>query len=338
MRIRWKNFELPTKVEVDRETLSATYGKFTIEPFERGYGVTVGNSLRRVLLSSLEGTAVTSVRIEGVQHEFSTIPGVYEDVTEIILNIKQLLLKISVDHPVTLRIEAHEPGEVTGANIAPQANVEVVNPGLHIATIVEPTNFVVEMEARKGRGYVTAVENTKEGQELGVIPVDSIFSPVRRVKFRSEDTRVGQVTNYDKLVLEIWTDGTVSPEMAVVEAGKILRKHLNPFVQYYELGKEIQQTAKKEDEEEKQARYLEEVESKLSKPIEELDLSVRASNCLENQGIKTLADLVKMSEREMLQIRNLGKTSLKEIKKKLADIGLSLGMNVDLLKQKTVVQ
>jgi len=338
MRIRWKNFELPSKVEVDRETLSPTYGKFTIEPFERGYGVTVGNSLRRVLLSSLEGTAVTSVRIEGAQHEFSTIPGVYEDVTEIILNIKQLLLRINVDHPVTLRIEAHEPGEVTGANIIPQANVEVVNPALHIATIVEPANFILEMEARKGRGYITAVENTKEGQELGVIPVDSIFSPVRRVKFRSEDTRVGQVTNYDKLVIEIWTDGTVSPEMALVEGGKILRKHLNPFVQYYELGKEIQQTAKKEDEEEKQMRYLEELDVKLTKPIEELDLSVRASNCLQNQGVKTLADLVRLTERNMLQIRNLGKTSLKEIKKKLADIGLALGMNIDSLNEKTEAQ
>lgn len=177
MRIRWKNFELPTKVEVDRSTLSPTYGKFSIEPFERGYGVTVGNSLRRVLLSSLEGTAVTTVRIEGVQHEFSTIPGVYEDVTEILLNIKQLLLKINVDHPVTLRIEQHEPGEVTGGGIQQQANVEVVNPGLHIATIVEPANLVIEMEARKGRGYITAVENTRDGQELGVIPVDSILGP-----------------------------------------------------------------------------------------------------------------------------------------------------------------
>ncbi len=338
MRIRWKNFELPTKVEVDRETLSPTYGKFTIEPFERGYGTTVGNSVRRVLLSSLEGAAVTSVRIKDVQHEFSAIPGVYEDVTDIILNIKQLLLKINVDHPVTLRIEETEPGEVTAAKIQPQANVEAVNLDLHIATIVEPAEFVMELEARKGRGYVTAAENTREGQELGVIPVDSIFSPVRRVKFRSEDTRVGQVTNYDRLIVEIWTDGTIDPEMALVEAGKILRKHLNPFVQYYELGKEIQQTSKKEDEEEKRMRLVEELESKFSKPIEELDLSVRASNCLENQGIKTLGDLARMTEKEMLQVRNLGKTSLKEIKKKLADFDLSLGMDIDALKESAEAQ
>ncbi len=333
MRIRWKSFELPSKIEVDRETLSPTYGKFTIEPFERGYGITVGNSLRRVLLSSLEGAAVTSVRFEGVQHEFSTIEGVYEDVTDIILNIKQLLLKIAVEHPVTLRIEEHEPGEITAGKIQEQANVEVVNPDLHIATIVKPTDFIMEMEACKGRGYVTAAENTREGQEIGTIPIDSIFSPVRRAKFRSEDTRVGQVTNYDKLIIEMWTDGTVDPEMTLVEAGKILRKHLNPFVQYYELGQEIQQTARKEDEEEKHMRLLEEIESKLSKSIEELDLSVRASNCLENEGVKTLYDLVKMTEKDMLQVRNLGKTSLKEIKKKLTDIGLSLGMDMEALKE-----
>lgn len=338
MRIRWKNFELPTRVEVDRETFSPTYGKFTIEPFERGYGTTVGNSLRRVLLSSLEGTAVTSVSIKGVQHEFSAIPGVYEDVTDIILNIKQMLMKINVDHPVTLRIEERDPGEITAGKIQPQAGVEIVNPDLHIATIVEPTEFVLEMEARKGRGYITAVENTRENQELGVIPIDSIFSPVRRVKFRSEDTRVGQVTNYDRLIIEIWTDGTVDPEMALVESGKILRKHLNPFVQYYELGKEMQQTARKEDEEERQVRHVEELDEKLSKTMEDLDLSVRASNCLENQGIKTVRDLVRMTEKDMLLIRNLGKTSLKEIKKKLADLDMSLGMDLEAMEQRTQEQ
>ncbi len=327
MRIRWRNFELPGKVDVDKEILSPTYGKFTIEPFEKGYGTTVGNSIRRVLLSSLEGTAVTSVRMQGVQHEFSTIPGVLEDVTDIILNIKKLLLKIDVNHPVSLRIEEAEPGEVTAGHVQPHANVEVVNPQMHIATIVEPTQFVIDLEARRGRGYITAAENERDGQELGTIPVDSIFSPVLRVRHRTEDTRVGQMVNYDRLVLEIWTDGTVEPEMALVEAAKILRKHLNPFVHYFDLGPELQQASKREDEEEKRARHLEELHTKLARPISELDLSVRASNCLEVEGMKTLADLVKMSEPQMLEIRNLGKTSLKEIKKKLADIGFSLGMD-----------
>jgi DNA-directed RNA polymerase subunit alpha len=329
MRIRWRNFELPGKVEVDRETLSPTYGRFAIEPFERGYGTTVGNSIRRVLLSSLEGTAVTSIKIQDVQHEFSTISGVLEDVTDIILNIKKLLLKIEVNHPVSLRIEETEPGEVTAGHIQPHANLEVVNPQMHIATIVEPTRFVVDLEARRGRGYVTAAENEREGQDLGTIPVDSIFSPVLRVKHRTEDTRVGQMVNYDRLILEIWTDGTVEPEMALVEAAKILRKHLNPFVHYFDLGPELQQASKREDEEEKRARHLEEFHTKLARPISELDLSVRATNCLEAEGLKTMADLVKKPESQMLEIRNLGKTSLKEIKKKLTEAGLSLGMDLN---------
>ena len=328
MRIRWRNFELPGRVEVDAETHTSTYGKFIIEPFEKGFGTTVGNSLRRVLLSSLEGTAVTSVRIQGVQHEFSTIPGVLEDVTDIILNIKKMLFEINVDHPVSLKIEETEIGEVTAGNIIPHANVEVVAPEMHIATIVEPTQFALEMEARRGRGYITAAENSKEGQELGTIPVDSIFSPVLMVRYSIEDTRVGQIVNYDRLVFEIWTDGTIDPEMALVEAAKILRKHLNPFVHYFDIGPELQQASKREDEEEKQAKFIEDLRAKLARPISELDLSVRASNCLTVEGIETLGDLVKMTESMMLEVKNLGKTSLKEIKKKLTDAALSLGMDI----------
>ncbi len=333
MRIRWRNFELPGRVEMDKETCSATYGRFIIEPFEKGYGTTIGNSLRRVLLSSLEGTAVTSIKIQNVQHEFSTIPGVMEDVTDIILNIKKLLLKIDVDHPVTLRIDESEPGEITAGHIQPQANVEVVSPEMHIATIVEPTQFVMDIEAKRGRGYITAGENEKEGQELGTIPVDSIFSPVVRMKYNIEETRVGQMVNYDRLVMEIWTDGTVDPEMALVEAAKILRKHLNPFVHYYELGPELQQASKREEEEEQRTKHLEDLQTKLAKPISELDLSVRASNCLEVEGLTTLKDLVSKAEAQMLEIRNLGKTSLKEIKKKLADEGLGLGMDISEIEE-----
>ncbi len=328
MRIRWRNFELPGRVEVDSETHTSTYGKFFIEPFEKGFGTTIGNSLRRILLSSLEGTAVTSVRIQGVQHEFSTIPGVMEDVTDIILNIKKLLFKIDVDHPVSFKIEETAPGEITAGSVVPHANVEVVAPDMHIATIVEPTQFVMDLEAKRGRGYVTAAENSKEGQELGTIPVDSIFSPVLRVKYSIEETRVGQMVNYDRLVLEIWTDGTIDPEMALVEAAKILRKHLNPFVHYFDIGPELQQASKREDEEEKQAKYIEDLCAKLSRPISELDLSVRASNCLMVEGIETLGDLVRMTEAMMLEVKNLGKTSLKEIKKKLTDADLALGMDL----------
>src|SRR5713226_3872712 len=225
MRIRWRGLELPNRVASDRGTLTDTYGKFTAEPFERGFGVTVGNSLRRVLLSSLEGSAVTRVKIQGVQHEISTIPGVVEDVTDIILNIKSLVVKNTSDEPQTIRIDRHEKGVVTAAHI--------------IATLTDDVPFVVQMRVENGRGYRTAEENVQIEREIGVIPVDSSFSPVIRVKHEIEDTRVGQRTNYDKLVMEIWTNGTVSPQMALVEGAKILRKHLNPFIQYAEPGPEM---------------------------------------------------------------------------------------------------
>lgn len=331
MRVRWKDFELPTRVVVDEKTLTSTFGTFIAEPFERGYGITIGNSLRRVLLSSIEGAAVTSVKIKGVSHEFSTIKGVVEDVTDIVLSLKKLVVRLETEGPRTLRIEKHEKGEVRAGDIAPDPQVTVVNPDMHIATLTEDVDFVVELEVRKGRGYVTADENEKEDRELGIISVDSIFSPVRRVKYRVENTRVGKLTNYDKLVLDIWTNGTVSPELALVEASKILRKHLNPFVQYFELGRELQMNEKKEEEARKREKYMEELKQKLQMSVSELDLSVRASNCLTSENIQTIGELVVRSEPDLLKVRNFGKTSLKEVKKKLADMGLSLGMDLETI-------
>ncbi|MBI4576055.1 MAG: DNA-directed RNA polymerase subunit alpha [Planctomycetes bacterium] len=330
MRIRWREFELPTRVEVDRPTLTPTYGRFTAEPFERGFGTTVGNSLRRVLLSSIEGTAVTSLRIEGVQHEFSSIPGVVEDVTDIILNVKQLLVRLHSDEPQRIRIDKAGKGVVTAADIIHDATVEVVNPELHVATLADDGRLQMEMEVRKGRGYVTAEEHMRGEQEIGLIPVDSIYSPVLRVKYHTENTRIGQLTNYDKLLLEVWTDGTVTPEMAMVEAGKILRKHLSPFVAYFETGSQFVPDEARDAEERRGAKEKRELMEKLARPISDLDLSVRASNCIEAEGIRTVGELCARTETSMLKVRNFGKTSLKEIKKKLSDLGLSLGMEVHL--------
>src|SRR5919198_956692 len=239
MRIRWRGLELPSRVVSDRETLSDTYGKFFAEPFERGFGVTVGNSLRRILLSSLEGSAVTRVKIQGVQHEVSSIPGVVEDVTDIILNVKSLVVKNTKEDARTIRIERHERGVVTGASIITDDAVQIINPEHIIATLTDDVPFVMEMTVENGRGYRTADENAEKEREVGIIPVDSSFSPVVRVKYEIEDTRVGQRTNYDKLVMEIWSNGTVTPQMALVEGSKILRKHLNPFIGYAEPGPEI---------------------------------------------------------------------------------------------------
>ena len=328
MRIRWRGFELPARITVDQETLSGTYGKFTAEPFERGYGITIGNSLRRVLLSSLEGSAVTSVRIKGVKHEFTHIPGVVEDVTDIILNIKSIIVKLQDDQPRKLKIDAHKKGEIKAKDIITEGGAEIINPDLHIATLSDNVDFVVEMETRKGRGYVTAEENEPDEPEGGLIAVDSVFSPVRKVKFYTEDTRVGRKTNYDRLIMEIWTNGIVPPEMAMVEAAKIFRKHLNSFVQYFDIGRELprldirpslEATAPK-------GEITDELQAKLNKLVTELDLSVRASNCLEAANVKTIGELVALTEDEVLEIRNFGRTTLKEVKKKLAQLGLDFGM------------
>lgn len=245
MRIRWRGLELPVRVDVEKETLTDKYGKFIAAPFERGFGHSIGNSLRRILLSSLEGSAVVSVKINSVSHEFTTISGVVEDVADIILNIKNLVVKLHTDQPKVIRIDANKKGEVKAKDIITDASVEIVNGDLHIATLSEDINFTVEMEVRKGRGYVTAEENEPDEQEFGLIPVDSLFSPVRNVRYTIEETRVGRRTNYDKLVMEIFTNSVVSPEMALVEAAKIMRKHLNPFVQYFEIGRELQQVEKR---------------------------------------------------------------------------------------------
>ncbi|HZT78651.1 MAG TPA: DNA-directed RNA polymerase subunit alpha [Gemmataceae bacterium] len=326
MRIRWRGLELPSRVVADRATLTDYYGKFTIEPFERGFGITVGNSLRRILLSSLEGSAVTRVKIQGVQHEISTIPGVVEDVTDIILNIKSLVVKNRSELPQTIRIDRHEKGVVKGSDvIAPEA-VEIINPEHILATLTDDVPFVVEMTVANGRGYRTADENVEKEREIGVIPVDSSFSPVVRVKHEIEETRVGQRTNYDKLVMEIWTNGTIRPQMALVEGAKILRKHLNPFVQYAEPGQEIAAAELPEVTAGEQVDH--ELERKLNMSLAELELSVRATNCLESEGITTVRDLVIRTDEELLEVRNFGETTLKEVKGKLQERGLHLGMKL----------
>jgi DNA-directed RNA polymerase subunit alpha len=329
MRITWRGLELPTRVERDDRVSTDCYGRFYIEPFERGFGTTIGNSLRRVLLSSLEGSAVESVKISGVDHEFSSIQGVMEDVTDIILNIKKLVVRLQGDDSKTITVQSDKAGPVTASMIECDASVQIVNKDLVLATLTEDVPFKIEMVVGNGRGYSPASERIAEAdrfdQELGCIDVDAIYSPVVRVRYKTEDTRVGQRTNYDKLVLEIWTDGTVMPEMALVEAGKILRKYINPFVQYAQLGEdtvEEEVLAEKADTE----GVDEELASKLAMSIESLDLTVRSYNCLESNHIQTVGQLVKMTEADLLKIRSFGKTSLREILRKLSDMGLSLGM------------
>jgi DNA-directed RNA polymerase subunit alpha len=327
MRIRWRGLELPSRVISDRSTLTDTYGKFSVEPFERGFGTTVGNSLRRILLSSLEGSAVTRVKIQGVMHEITTIPGVVEDVTDIILNIKSLVVKNASDQVQTIRIDRHDRGVVKAADIRADEAVTIVNPEHIIATLTDDVPFVVEMTVENGRGYRTADENVGPEREVGIIPVDSSFAPVIRVKYEIEETRVGQRTNYDKLILEIWTNGTVTPQMALVEGSKILRKHLNPFIQYAEPGPEIAV-----DDVPQPTTTIDvidaELDRKLNMSLAELELSVRATNCLESEGITTVRDLVIRNDEELLEVRNFGETTLKEVKQKLTERGLTLGMRL----------
>lgn len=316
-----KDFQIPVRVEVDKETITPTYGKFTAEAFERGFGTTLGNSLRRVLLSSLPGAAVTTVKIEGVLHEFSTIPGVTEDVTGIILNVKSMRVKLHTDKPKTLHLRRKGPGEAKGSDISHDADVAILTPDLHIATLDKEASLDMELLVRPGRGYVPAERNKEEGLPIGVIAVDSIFSPVRRVNFHVENARVGRVTDYDKLTLEVWTDGSISPRDALSDAAGILREHLDIFIHPEELV-EAPMEALQDD----QAR---EVNKNLFRSVNELELSVRAANCLKNANIKTIADLVQKTEVEMLKTKNFGKKSLNEIKEILAEMGLGLGMKLD---------
>jgi len=308
--------------------LTDTYGKFFAEPFERGFGVTIGNSLRRVLLSSLEGSAVTRVKIQGVQHEITTIPGISEDVTDIILNIKSLVVKNLTDQTKTIRIERRQHGVVRGSDVIADETVQIINPEHVLATMTDDVPFVVEMTIENGRGYRTAEDNAGREREIGVIPVDSSFSPVVRVKYEIEETRVGQKTNYDKLIMEIWTNGTLGPHMALVEGAKILRKHLNPFIQYAEPGPEIGIEDKAEAAAGEQVDH--ELERKLNMSLAELELSVRATNCLESEGITTVRDLVIRTDEELLEVRNFGETTLREVKQKLTERGLALGMKIPI--------
>jgi DNA-directed RNA polymerase subunit alpha len=323
MHIRWRGLELPSQVVCDAASLTRTYGKFIAEPFERGFGTTVGNGLRRVLLSSLEGSAVTQIKVHNAQHEFTTIQGVLEDATDIVLNIKSLVVKNHSDSTKVIRVERNTAGEVRASDIETDDSVEIINKDLLIATLTADVPFVVEMVVENGRGYVSSTEQAAQVQEIGIIPIDAVFSPVTRVRYDIEETRVGQKTNYDKLTLELWTDGSVGPEMALVEAAKILRKHLTPFVQYTHLGPAVHAAARGA-----QPMGDAQLEAKLGMPLADLNLSVRASNCLESENIMTVRDLVTKSEDQLLEVRNFGETTLAEVQQKLRDLGLHLGMRV----------
>ncbi len=326
MRVRWRGLELPTRVNNDVEVSTPTYGMFTVEPFERGFGTTVGNALRRILLSSLEGASVSKVIIAGTDHEFSSIPGVMEDVTDIILNVKSLVIKSHVDEPRVLKLHCEVKGPVTADMIEADPAIEIINGDLVLTTLTSDVPFDMELTVQRGRGYNSAEEmiDHEADQNVGEILIDASYSPVRRVRYRTEETRVGQRTNYDRLVLEIWTNGTITPEMAMVEAGKILRKHLNPFVQYFEMGEQIVESAPVEVE----TDIDPELQRKLSMSIHEMEFTVRANNCLEAASIETVGQLAKLSESELLKIRSFGKTSLREIKRKLQDMNMTLGMDV----------
>lgn len=318
MGISMKNFEMPKKLALDESSYKPTYGKFIAEPFERGYGTTIGNSLRRVLISSIEGAAVTTIKIQGVSHEFSAIKGVVEDVPQIVLNIKKLVLRSHFKTPKPIYIDVEKKGEVTAGDIKTDETVEIINPGLHIATLTKSAPLKIEMEVARGRGYCPAERNKHEGQPIGMIPLDSIFTPVRKVNFYVENTRVGQITDYDKLILELWTNGAIEPKEALLYASNILQRHLDIFVGFGKLPEE------EEVPEDTEAENL--LNEKLKVPISELELSVRSSNCLREARIKTIGDLVKKTELEMLKYRNFGKKSLAEINKILSGMGLSLGI------------
>lgn len=325
MHLRWRGLDLPATVVPDPRSRCATFARFTAEPFEPGFGTTIGNSLRRVLLSSIEGAAITKIRIKGVTHEFSTIPGVLEDVVDIILNIKGIVVAMEGDGPRTMTLSAEGPGDVTAELIECDPSIQILNPDKVIATLTDKMDFDVEFTVEKGRGYQPAAEQIARGgdQVIGEIPIDAIFSPVQRVRFSTEDTRVGQQTNYQKLILDIWTNGTVTPEMALVEGAKILRKHLNPFVQFGDVGDRVVS-----DEVAAANEQDDEILRKLRMPVSELELSVRASNCLETAKIRTVGELVQRSEDDLLSVRSFGKTSLREVKAELEKMGLHLGYPV----------
>jgi len=322
----WKDFEMPKRLTCDEASYTNTYGKFVAEPFERGYGTTLGNSLRRALLSSIEGTTVTSVKINGVSHEFSSIPGIVEDVPQIIANIKKLVLRSHSKSTKNIYLKVDKKGEVAAKDIETNETVEILNPELHIATLTKKIKLEVEMETGRGRGYVPVEKSKKEDQTISVIPVDANYTPVKRINFNVENARVGQITDYDKLILEIWTNGSISPKDALLYSSHILQRHLDIFVEFGKLPEE--EEAEVETEEER------ELYEKLRTPVSELELSVRSANCLKEARIKTIGDLVKRTEMEMLKYRNFGRKSLTEINKILTDMGLSLGVKIDDKKLK----
>ena len=322
MGMLWRDFAMPKKLVCEESTLTDTYGKFIAEPFERGFGTTIGNSLRRILISSIEGAAVTSLKIDGILHEFSTIPGVLEDTTQVVLNLKQLALRSHSRQPKTLAIERDKKGAVTAGDIETDESVEVLNPNLHLCTLTKAGRLRMELEVSRGRGYVPAGKYRKEGQAIGAILVDALFSPVKRVNIGVEDTRVGQVTDYDRLILEIWTSGAMSPKDALLYASNILQRHLDLFVNFGSLPEE--------PEEQAPSMVDHELLEKLNTPIAELELSVRSANCLREAKIHTIGELVQKNPQELLKYRNFGKKSLAEIDELLSSMGLSLGMTVPL--------
>jgi len=317
----WKGFQRPKRLDYERDTLTERFGRFHAQPFERGFGTTIGNAMRRVLLSSIEGAAVTAVKIEGVLHEFSPIPGVVEDATDIILNIKQVPLRMHVDHTKTLRLKVNSAGEVKAADIETDADIDILEPDVHIATIGEGGSLDIEMRVNRGRGYVSAERNFDEDLGVGWIPIDSVHSPIKKVNYVVEAARLGQTTDYDKLTVDVWTDGAVSPRDAVSLSAKLLRDHLNIFINIDERSEPVQEPASDEP--------TVVVNEHLDKSVEELELSVRSYNCLKNADIKTLRELVQKTEPEMLRTKNFGRKSLNEIKEILLTMGLNLGMRLD---------
>ncbi|MSO20974.1 MAG: DNA-directed RNA polymerase subunit alpha [Acidobacteria bacterium] len=316
----WKGFQKPKRLAVNLETLTPTYGEFSAQPFERGFGTTVGNSLRRVLLSSIEGAAVTAVKIEGVLHEFSPIPGVVEDATDIILNLKQIPLRLHGDRPKTLSIIIDKPGKVLSSHIQTDADVEVLDPNIYLATVSEGGKLHVEIRIKHGRGYISADQNFDDDLAIGYIPIDSVHSPVRKVNYTVEPARLGQVTDYDKLTLKVWTNGSIAPQDSVGLAAKLLKDHMAIFINFEERATAY---------EESMPGGLELRNENLNRSVEELELSVRSYNCLKNANIQTIGELIQKSESEMLRTKNFGRKSLNEIKEILQSMGLSLGMRVD---------
>jgi len=325
----WRDLIKPRRLEVDQDSLRQTYGKFVAEPLERGFGTTLGNSLRRVLLSSLQGAAITALKIEGVDHEFTTIPEVTEDVTDIVLNVKEVLLRMHTNEQKTIRIEAERPKEIKAGDIIADDQVEILNPGHHICTLSEGGRVRMEMTCRRGRGYVPAASNKVAGAPIGTIPVDSLFSPVRKVNYQVTNARVGQVTDYDRLALEVWTDGSVTPQDAVAYAAKIIKEQLTVFINFDETEEPLPVEAPKEEAK---------LNENLFRSVDELELSVRSANCLQQANIKTIGDLVQRTEAEMLKTKNFGRKSLKEIKEILAEMGLSLGMKLENWPPKSAPQ